>query len=632
MPDKQTFDGGQVAMIGFLYQMMGFIALRAWASHSNQVADYELDVLLGVIRDGELYHEIGDIDVLVRQLGLDHPNACVLIQFKYSQDPNKYPVTPGKLAEICRNFLRNVEQWSHQQLNITSYRVITNRPISETLSPVMNKPAGQRAHEQFNTPELLDILQKTEIIRILHFSDWIDALNSFASEYGIEPEEVRSGVAYLIGELTMRASMGSALPLKEKDLVKAFRGYEQKRKLTIAAIREYTAYQWEELSDQLGLQGMPVRRELFEDTMNKLRKHALIILCGQGGSGKSIMAWHLLRSMMEETSETTRSATVFLPAWDVQLHTLSWVVGEWSGIPENKRNEPMEQALRRVRIANPHARPVFCLTLDGLDELRESVPRETSIREVIEWFWRRECELRRAGSIEPPEASLIVTCRDARIIIDDWLRGALSQRMKDNPPIPIPIGDYSDVELQNAVELVMRLHAERFKQALANQSISANTMRSARQGGIEFPPVHPEVLKALYHPAMWFALGALSSEEQTQLLDGGALAFDRLAEQFLKWFYKKARERRSDWDRDDIIEVLIAVAFDAANTQAVEYPYNIWKNGGFREYDLDRTKVKWLYTEALSAGLIEEDQRRKIWYWRHPFVGRYLARKAQEEG
>src|SRR5690349_7904558 len=78
LPSKQTFDGGQVAMIGFLYQMMGSIALRAWASHSNQVADYELDVLLGVIRDGELYHEIGDIDALVRRLGLDHPNAYVL--------------------------------------------------------------------------------------------------------------------------------------------------------------------------------------------------------------------------------------------------------------------------------------------------------------------------------------------------------------------------------------------------------------------------------------------------------------------------------------------------------------------------------------------------------------------------
>lgn len=137
MPSKQTFDGGQVAMIGFLYQMMGSIALRAWASHSNQVADYELDVLLGVIRDGELYHEIGDIDVLVRRLGLDHPNAYVFIQFKYSQDPNKYPITPGKLAEICRNFLRNVEQWSHLQRNITSYRVITNQPISKTLSPVI---------------------------------------------------------------------------------------------------------------------------------------------------------------------------------------------------------------------------------------------------------------------------------------------------------------------------------------------------------------------------------------------------------------------------------------------------------------------------------------------------------------
>ncbi|HEY4036995.1 MAG TPA: hypothetical protein VGL94_23810 [Ktedonobacteraceae bacterium] len=632
MPGKQTFDGGQVAMIGFLYQIMGSIALRAWASRSNQVEGDELDALLGVIRDGELYHETGDIDVLVRQLGLNHPNAYVLIQFKYSQNPNKYPVTPGDLADICQNFLRNVEQWSQQRINVTSYRIITNRPISKTLLPVMNKPGGQRAHEQFNTPEIHNIVQKTEIIRILNFSDWTVALNSFASQYGIEPEEVRSGVTHLIGELAMRASIGSALPLEEKDLVKAFRGYEQKRKLTIAAIREYTAHQWEELRDKLGLQGMPVRRELFEDTMNKLRKHALIILCGQGGSGKSIMAWHLLRSMMEETSETISSAAVFLPAWNVQSHTLSWVVGEWSGTPEDRRNEPMEQALRRVRIANPHARPVFCLALDGLDELRESMPRETRIREVVEWFWQRECELRRASSMDPPDATLIVTCRESSIIISDWLQGALSQKMKNDPPTPIPIGNYSDAELQDAVELVMWSHAERFRQALAGQSISTITMRSTSLANIELPPVHPVTLKALYHPAMWYALRALSSEEQTRLLDGDVYALDRLAEQFLAWFYEKARKRRSDWDRDDIIEVLEAVALDAANIQAAEYPYNIWKNGRCRENGLDRTKVKRLYTEALSAGLIQEDQRRNIWYWRHPFVGQYLARKAQEEG
>src|SRR5437870_3996071 len=109
-----TVDGGQVAFIGFLYQMIGALALCVWAECPDQVQGHDFEALLGLIREGNMYHEVGDIDTLIARLGLDQPNASVLLQFKYSQDPDRYPITPGDLAAICKSFLRSTQRWPDQ--------------------------------------------------------------------------------------------------------------------------------------------------------------------------------------------------------------------------------------------------------------------------------------------------------------------------------------------------------------------------------------------------------------------------------------------------------------------------------------------------------------------------------------
>jgi hypothetical protein len=116
------------------------------------------------------------------------------------------------------------------------------------------------------------------------------------------------------------------------------------------------------------------------------------------------------------------------------------------------------------------------------------------------------------------------------------------------------------------------------------------------------------------------------------LLDGNIQALDLLAEHFLTWFYEKAWRRHPQWNREDVAETLAAIALRAFATHAAQYPLEIWKEVGRRDYVLQGRQVyQYLYHEALSAGIIREAER-SIWYWRHPFVGRYLAQKAEEEG
>ena len=229
--------------------------------------------------------------------------------------------------------------------------------------------------------------------------------------------------------------------------------------------------------------------------------------------------------------------------------------------------------------------------------------------------------------IERPEASLIITCRDMKTILA-LLHGNLSKKIKDSLPEPIPFEEYSTKELLEAVEQVLLPHFTRFRQTLEPEYFTG----APGMEGREIPPVHKETLDALVHPAMWYALQQLSAAEQNRLLDGDPQALDSLARHFLHWFYSNVSQRQPGWKETHIAYALGAVALMAARTRRGEYPYAIWKKVMGQGLGLEGVQVLDLYDEALSAGVILEDDTNMIWHWRHPFVGRYLVKMAQEKG
>ncbi len=171
------------------------------------------------------------------------------------------------------------------------------------------------------------------------------------------------------------------------------------------------------------------------------------------------------------------------------------------------------------------------------------------------------------------------------------------------------------------------MYIERFEQMLSPQ-----VTLPVRLVDVAWQPIAQEILEALEHPAMWYALRQLQPEDRADMLDGKTLALDRLAGHFLWWFYEKVRRRHTDWNREDVTEVMLAIALRASAARAAQYPFSIWQDVGHGNYVLRGRQVYlYLYREALSAGVIRETEP-GMWDWRHPFVGRFLAREAAEEG
>lgn len=637
MTTKAEQSGGQVALIGFLYQIVGTLALRAWASMPHPPDESgDLEALLVVIGRGDLHHEAHDIDAMVRALGFAEEDACVLLQFKFSHDPSRYPLTPGDLGDICKRFQENVEKWPSERLAITNYRVLTNRPISTTLKPILRRPAGQRSHKRFDTPGLVDMLQEVEVISDLTIEMFSNRLALFAAQYGTRQEEFVSGVHKLIGSLVAYAALNNTPVIAVNNLAAAFRGFPDPMQLVARQVCQSTNPARQRQVDRLGVPGfpgLPIRRKLLDDLRAAIGQTGFIVLTGDGGNGKSVLAWQMIDEILRDAGSGSGSLAAFLEPHQVEPDPLSWLVGEWQHAPEDRRHETMTIAFERIQVANPGATPAICLAIDGLDEIAAIHGHEVGIKRAVDWFWEHEQERgeHKTATVSvptlpaPPASVLVVTCRDEEKVREPWLGGELSHALRTHPPFSLPVGEFSEEELLEAAEQLMP--DQRSQVATAFRSSALKTNAATGSG----PVIHSDISSILTHPAMWYAMYALDDAQRVGVLIGELASLDALADKFMHWFVTKVIRRRPEWGREDVLDALKRVASLAGATNVSQFAYDLWKQPAVGEQVLVGSQRLRLYNEALSAGVIGEAERRKTWYWRHPLVGRRLAQLAEEE-
>jgi len=121
-------DGGYWALSGYLYQILGVLGMQATASSpDNGVNSGQLGIMLTAVRNPNIRHEIWGQDAALEGLGLKGDDQCVLIQFKYSNQPTSHPLAPAELRDIGDAFVRSGQAASVNGSTVTGHALISNR-------------------------------------------------------------------------------------------------------------------------------------------------------------------------------------------------------------------------------------------------------------------------------------------------------------------------------------------------------------------------------------------------------------------------------------------------------------------------------------------------------------------------
>ena len=124
-PDRLPPEGGYVALVGFLAQMLGgaqdFVRC---VSPGASTSDGGFNVLL------KFEHEVHQQDVVVTGADPGGQRRRVLIQYKYSLNPPRYPIEPGELEDITGGLRTGEEAANREEELPTDFVLRTNRPLS----------------------------------------------------------------------------------------------------------------------------------------------------------------------------------------------------------------------------------------------------------------------------------------------------------------------------------------------------------------------------------------------------------------------------------------------------------------------------------------------------------------------
>jgi hypothetical protein len=196
-------------------------------------------------------------------------------------------------------------------------------------------------------------------------------------------------------------------------------------------------------------------------------------------------------------------------------------------------------------------------------------------------------------------------------------------------PEVISVGDFSDEELMEAA----RMHSADVFWRI-EKALEPGVLRRTQSFGLSEDASLPvgvaaadeEIVESLKHPVMWGALLELEGSVQASALQGDPQAVRELSRVFVSRFCRKAlqRGRTAGLDQLKLETVVRAVAVQSANNGRERQLYMDWIEAAHGTGFVNHFEAKTLYAEAMSAGLILEDDPQH-WRWRHSWVPSCLA-------
>lgn len=630
-------DGGLTALGGFLYQTVVALSLKADAFqeyHDAPVNKGDLETLLGFAKDGEVRYEDEDQDVSIRNVLHGEKRGYILVQLKYSSLSPRPPLTKYDLRNIIARLQASKEKACVHGRQVTGYSLLTNRPLNEEAKKMIES-SNLPFYVTSSLPE--------------HY--WEERLQQFARRFSCIDSEIQNGIRKGIGELMLRVTnpghFGEPVITREM-LIELFTGCQTAHELTPNLVAKKARQHINTLFTQsfhLNIQPLLVRQSIHTQLSYLVERHAFVVLSGGGGNGKTAALWQWMDGCF--TSKLPQQLGIYYslsPSQFVQEDFFAHQFCTWANVPKSHhwRVQEPEVVLDRLEIARSAGmqqssvgHPIFVLGLDAVDEIFQE-HEQHELRHLLMWFWEQEVHLR-----QTPRATLIITCRNSKELADRWL--SITSPFEDDPKpfrhVEVVVDEFDAGELVAAARLYLPALAERFEQAYRVSAVQPLAFPSTLEApsvlqseNSLLKAVDAEVFKALRHPALWHCLLSITDSDmiQSQVLDGEIDALARLSYRFLSWFCTKARARGKRTRKEDMIEVLKAIAHQCDPCQSLLYRNKDWITSASKTSYMNAEQAEHFFEEALSAGLLVRESK-GWWRWRHPFIGEYLVAQPLDE-
>jgi GTPase SAR1 family protein len=637
MPDKLSADGGLTALAGFLYQTIGILGMRAGAYHlDNHTGADELEALFLLVGQSvELLYEYLDQDAAIRQpLGIDEKDKFVLVQFKFSRQLQVPKISPGELTKIIARLKKSTQRALSLGQQVSGYILISNRE----LAPGARKMQSVAQQGNCTRPNS-EILRQLHVLSPIPQKRWEDELHQFAQTYGCVEDDIQKGINERIGSIIRQTVDMGPPSIQQEDLVEAFTGYRDAQPIA----PENVAKESKKVLDNflahnhfmpLHMQGL-VRRRILDAISRATSEHAIVIVYGDGGSGKTVALWQWMGEFFSSALPQWKGTyAAILSARDVEPDCLCNLICDWAALPEfhNWRSQRTpEHVLERLHVASPEAtQPILYLNVDAIDEEQGmSDGSRKGIKQLLQWFVNEELAVQH--SARRPKATLILTCREKMEIANQWLDlispyGDTSIHLES-----LSVNDFSHEELRMAARIGLPGElSHRIEKALLIIEDGNSTFTDSYEAPLlqETEPfaeiVDEQILQAIHHPSLWRCLLSFQDARiQSLILDGNPASLRELAKKFIGWFCAKARHRGQPLTENEMESIITTILRECQPGQPVRHSRIEWIVAARSTGLVSENRAERLYDEALSAGLIERIDQ-DFWRWRHQFMSDHL--------
>lgn len=638
-------EGGERSLLGFYYQMVVTLGMGALLTHrAMKIPDN------GSIQILARAFEVTGMPVTLKpeQLGQDahvvSGNIQMLFQMKHSGDPALHPIGLTDFREILKGLSISHVEALKENIHIDHFVIITNRPGNDNIKRIEAIVAGcqiksgqtieftgqtktleewlrdwltDRPEKKPPVPPSGDVLNAALYVfpRLIFVAPvplemWRDAFRTFAHRYGVQDDEIEAAEDRLVGKLLRQ----TALPYKlgRTELVKELTGFRQALDLTPNSIGLLCASMWRArlVKNQTREAWMISRRINGLDEI--MRNKRILFVTGRGGTGKSVLLAQVLEPTIEQLEKNVdfEGYVATERCHVVRAHWLERTIGEWA-----KRGEAgyecLLSPLQRLRIANPSARYLLWIALDGLDE---QFPAESELHQLIAMTKARD------------DMCLILSCRkeDKGRVLRILYPSETGNRYDINgdPDIgEVEVPDFQDNELLEVIDQGMGSDArERIAATLGIPSLSI---------GANVVPADDKIVESFKHPRMAGAFVSVVQHNRSlvfAILDGNqSYALRVLAHKFLEQFLIKYADRqvqKSLPDVDDFIEVLQVAAKQSMSSGMITLQQ--WISIARDNAQITSPTARKMLAEAISGGLIDTDGDSDRRIWRHLFVAECL--------